>query len=133
MSEAKAQYELNWNSREDRDVLEVIQAFKDLRRKKAELEFQKIARQGQDRVFMQTPDGVGGELAMQIHPESYHYWGQRLGYQCWSDPTFCKEYLRDNPYARVKSRARNLSLTVPGLKPATKRFSKTYPAAAGTN
>lgn len=49
-------------------------------------------------------DGIsGGEVTMTIDPESYHYWGQRLGYACWSDAQFCREYLRDNEYARVRN------------------------------
>lgn len=43
-----------------------------------------------------------GHCEMMIPPESYHYWGQRLGYECWQDKAFCLEYLRDNPECRVK-------------------------------
>jgi hypothetical protein len=42
-----------------------------------------------------------------ISGEAYHYWGQRLGYQCWDDPTFLKEFERDNPECRVKQRMAN--------------------------
>ena len=125
----REQFDLNWGSREDRDVLEVIAAFKELKRKKAELEFAKIARSGGERRFLQSPSGWGGEVGMQIHSASYHYWGQRLGYQCWSDAQFVKEYLRDNPYARVKNRAAQVTVAVTatlGDTPAPKRFSKSY-------
>lgn len=58
-------------------------------------------------------DGIsGGEVTMTIDPTSYHYWGQRLGYQCWSDATFCREYLRDNPYARVKNVGKKVKVWV---------------------
>jgi hypothetical protein len=46
-------------------------------------------------------DGLG-RLRMIIDPTAYHYWGQRLGYACWSDPQFLREYERDNPEVRVK-------------------------------
>lgn len=56
-------------------------------------------------------DGIsGGEITMCIDPTSYHYWGQRLGYECWSDPQFCREYLRDNPYARTKTVGKKLKV-----------------------
>lgn len=122
----RGQYELRWDSREDRDVLEIVQAFADLRRRRAELEFARIARQGTNRTYLQSPSGWGGEVRAQIHPTSYHYWGQRLGYDCWKDDAFMREYLRDNPYARVQNRARRLTVTVPAAAPARKRFSKTY-------
>lgn len=57
--------------------------------------------------------GNGGEVAMQIHPVFYHYWGQRLGYECWDktrNPEFAREMLRDNPELRVKTH------TKPGLE-----------------
>jgi len=48
----------------------------------------------------QSVEGVG-ELKARINPTSYHYWGKRLGYKCWNDRQFMKEYLRDNPESRV--------------------------------
>lgn len=41
---------------------------------------------------------------MMIPPTSYHYWGQRLGYDCWEDDQFVREYWRDNEVCRVKTR-----------------------------
>lgn len=38
-----------------------------------------------------------------IRPEFYHYWGQRLGYECWDDEKFVAEFLRDNPECRVEN------------------------------
>jgi len=48
----------------------------------------------------QSVEGMG-ELKARINPTSYHYWGKRLGYKCWDDRKFMKEYLRDNPESRV--------------------------------
>ncbi len=68
------------------------------------------------RRFLTDKDG-GGEVEMMIHPTSYHYWGQRLGYACWEDPTFRREYRRDNEAARVVSRADRLTIVRPDLAP----------------
>lgn len=40
-------------------------------------------------------DGLG-RLRARIPGSSFHYWGKRLGYQCWNDETFLKEFIRDN-------------------------------------
>lgn len=66
----------------------------------------KVMGQHRDRGRLTDRDG-GGEHTVQIHPVSYHYWGQRLGYECWDDPQFIREYKRDNDYARVQSHSRN--------------------------
>lgn len=60
-------------------------------------------------------DGLG-QMTMRIPQESYHYWGQRLGYACWRDDNFRKEFLRDNPECRVMSKAENTTLLVNGTK-----------------
>lgn len=45
-----------------------------------------------------------------IAGEDFHYWGQRLGYSCWDDPTFLREYERDNPDCRVNAKMANASV-----------------------
>lgn len=59
-----------------------------------------------------TIDGIGQHI-MRITPESYHYWGNRLGYDCWGDKGFRKEFLRDVPEARVKYVARKQTILRP--------------------
>ena len=44
-----------------------------------------------------------GEVKFQVHNKFYHYWGQRLGYECWEDEQFVREFLRDNEVCRVNS------------------------------
>ena len=44
-----------------------------------------------------------GRPVMEIDGSAYHYWGNRLGYQCWSDKQFRREFARDNPETRIKS------------------------------
>jgi hypothetical protein len=64
------------------------------------------AKAGGERFFLKGQGG-GGYVKMQVDPVSYHYWGCRLGYACWKDEQFCREYLRDNEYARVRNRNAN--------------------------
>lgn len=73
------------------------------------------ARSGGTRRILRDRGEGGGEQTMMIHKTSYHYWGQRLGYECWDDPQFVREYLRDNPTARVRSLSNRTMLTVDGL------------------
>lgn len=47
-------------------------------------------------------DGVGQKIAS-IPASAYHFWGQKLGYDCWNDKKFMQEFLRDNPQCRVNS------------------------------
>jgi hypothetical protein len=84
---------------------------------------------GERRIF--KIDGVGGEVQFMVHPVSWHYWGGRLGYRCWQDAGFIREYLRDNPAARVKSRAINPTLRVQGFKKPGAAFGAKSPARRG--
>lgn len=123
------QTELNWSSKEDRDVRDILHAWEAARRAKAHQEMATAAAAHGERRFLQAPDGFGGQMEMMVHPESFHYWGQRLGYGCWSDATFVHEYLRDNPAARVKNHSRQTTVVVPESNPllkADKKFSKSY-------
>lgn len=71
------------------------------------------ARANPERRFI---DGIG-QVKMTITPTAYHYWGQRLGYQCWKDKQFQMEFLRDNPEVRVRSRS---SKTMIGAAPTAR-------------
>jgi len=66
-----------------------------------------------------------GEMAFQIMPEFFHYWGQRLGYECWDNKQFVREFLRDNPECRVKNRSRKPQIMV-GYHPGQTRYRKVY-------
>lgn len=43
-----------------------------------------------------------GQYKGEIPAQAYHYWGQRLGYQCWKDSKFVNEFFRDNPALAMK-------------------------------
>lgn len=62
-----------------------------------------------------------GRLRMRVSQESFDYWGQRLGYECWNNPQFLREYERDNPECRVRSAAQSTSLRVQGRREAPPR------------
>lgn len=64
-----------------------------------------------------------GEVNMQIHPVIFHYWGQRLGYECWDDKQFCREMCRDNPELRVRSISDKVMV---GFAPSKSKFHKKY-------
>ena len=87
-----------------------------------------------------------GYVDARYEPESYHYWGNRLGYECWQDPQFVREYKRDCEYCRVHNRNPNPTVGwVPGFEAAnayrlrilrsetatetnSTRFKKVYPS-----
>ena len=50
-------------------------------------------------------DGVG-QLKARIPQAAFHYWGHRLGYECWDDDSFLREFLRDNPETAVSNYAK---------------------------
>lgn len=64
------------------------------------------ARQGKigamNRKEVRSIDGLGA-LNARVDSSAYHYWGKRLGYDCWQDKAFLNEFLRDNPQSKVKS------------------------------
>lgn len=84
--------------------------------------------------IIRGPDGSGGQMDIHIHPESFHYWGQRLGYECWDDPTFLAEYKRDNPASRPNVINDRLTVTVAralqgrGVKVKATAFVRAAPA-----
>lgn len=113
----------------------VKDVFGAIARKKAKVmreEMRESAHALGERRTLRFADGNGGAVEMMVHPVSYHYWGNRLGYGCWQDAEFCREYLRDNEEARVKSRPAELTLVVRGAgglaSSGRKRFHKVYGA-----
>lgn len=66
---------------------------------------------------------VLGRLRMAVSADAFHYWGQRLGYECWRDPQFLREFERDNPAVRVKCGGTRMQV---GYTPTNKKFSKSY-------
>lgn len=47
-------------------------------------------------------DGVG-RLVAKIPPDAFYYWGHVLGFACWEDKQFLREFLRDNPEVAVRN------------------------------
>jgi len=111
-------------------VKEVLGAIARKKINRMHQEMAAMAREGGTRLMLKCADGNGGYVMMQVHPFSYHYWGNRLGYQCWEDTQFKREYLRDVPEARVRSVNPNPTVIVQGrgslASLGAKRFSKVY-------
>lgn len=63
------------------------------------------AKHGRERFCLQY-----GEQELMVHPVFYNYWGIRLGYDCWKDAEFVREFKRDNDICRVKSTMRNCTI-----------------------
>mgnify|MGYP003108613810 FL=1 len=58
-----------------------------------------------------------GEQKARIDATSYHHWGKKIGYECWNDRQFIKEYLRDNPESRVNSKSGKVQVGYGSNKP----------------
>jgi hypothetical protein len=54
-------------------------------------------------------EGVG-ECVARIPMDAYFYWIARKGFGCWQDKAFIREYIRDNPEVRVKSKSRKIQV-----------------------
>lgn len=57
----------------------------------------------------QSLEGVG-ELKAQIPLSAFHYWGQRLGYECWNDKEFMDDYIKHNPEVAVTNRVKRTTV-----------------------
>jgi len=110
-------------------TLEQVEAELEYRRqariKRAYAQQALAARAGGERRLLRGEDG--GEVQFMVHPVFYHYWGQRLGYECWDDAQFVREFLRDNPAARIRNRVDRLTIVRPAvaLRPEAARVPAT--------
>lgn len=69
-----------------------------------------------------------GRVRLAITPAAFHYWGARLGYECWRDKAFLNEFERDNPSARVKQGGTKIQV---GYRPSLMMQVK-FPARSQT-
>lgn len=97
------------------EVIELLAQRERARLNQALAESARAARAGGERYFLDDGHGNGGVVQAMIHPAFYHFWGQRLGYECWQDPQFVREFQRDNAFARVRNRPRKTCLRVEGV------------------
>lgn len=72
-----------------------------MNRIEAEIEAKRIGKINEERP--RAIEGLG-QLTARIPATAYHFWGQKLGYECWNDKTFMREFLRDNEACKVNSR-----------------------------
>jgi len=66
----------------------------------AEAQTQSVGKVNQIRA--KSIDGIG-QLQMRVNADSFHFWGQKLGYDCWKDKAFRKRYMEKNDYCKVNS------------------------------
>src|SRR5215469_10094866 len=83
----------------------------DLDRNLAELRQRQVA--GQVNVQDHYHIGGLGECVARIDAGAYFYWAMRESPECWADKQFLKEFLRDNPEVRVKSKRRSTQIIKP--------------------
>ena len=83
------------------DMLKEFKTGWNFRKVMAEARAQEVGKVNQ--LEHRSLDGIG-RLRMRVDADSYHYWGQRLGYGCWKDKTFLDEYEKSNPYCKVNSK-----------------------------
>lgn len=92
--------------------------------RKAQAEAQKKAMVALNRQLHKHVDGLG-QLTARIPVDSYHYWGQRLGYACWKDDNFVKGFWKDNPECLVNSKAEKTTVRVDGTKGLFDAYGRT--------
>jgi hypothetical protein len=73
---------------------------------------QRRIKQESDRLAAAAIEGVGTPT-MRVEANAFHFWGLRLGYDCWKDDNFCREFARDNPEVRVNVEKRTNRIVVP--------------------
>ena len=82
----------------------------ELDRNMAELRQRQVAGQLNQHDHFHT-EGLG-ECVARIDAGAFYYWAMREP-GCWDDKTFFREYLRDNPEVRVKSKSSKTTILVP--------------------
>lgn len=85
------------------------------KRRRIEAQMARAAKARGTTRLLRSRSGDGGMVDLHVHPDSFHYWGQRLGYECWDDPQFVAEYKRDNPASRPQTRSGRLTMTMPAM------------------
>ena len=102
-----------------RDVVKELKTGWRMQAVQAEINTRKKLQEAKIKHESKHIDGVGVHR-LRVDPTSYHYWGQRLGYECWGNEQFIKEYGRDNPSATVICKPEKPKYGY------TKKYSKTF-------
>ena len=112
-----------------KEVIEELRTARNLEEVNASVRQRKLA-QAEQVVSNGTRKNLSfGRLRMRIAPEAYHYWGKRLGYECWDDEQFLREFERDNESVRIHSRSEKVSVLAPGPIPEPDAKYLVNPAA----
>lgn len=90
----------------EKDLMEALLRRQEAAFRKAVKEQALAAKAGGERLRMRH-----GEVTMSVHPFFYHWWGRRMGYECWDDAGFVRWWLNHHPECRVKSVAANATVS----------------------
>ena len=97
-----------------KEVIEELRTARNLELVNASVRQRKLA-QAEQRVSNGERKNLGfGRLRMRITPEAYHYWGGRLGYECWQDKQFLHEFEQQNESVRINSKGKGNMIVAPG-------------------
>lgn len=99
------------------DMLKEFKTGWNFRKVMAEARAQQVGKVNQ--LEHRSLDGIG-RLRMRVDADSYHYWGQRLGYGCWKDKGFLDQYEKANPYCKVNSKGTKLQFGFTSEPPSTR-------------
>jgi hypothetical protein len=95
-------------------VEDFIRTLQDEKRAEEELAFssQRRIAAATERLEQCWFDGLG-EKHMSLDPEVFWHWVRKEGKDCWGDKNFVREFKRDNPEVRVKSKPRKVTVLRP--------------------
>ena len=85
---------------EQAGVRPILESLFKRQRNQAKIEAKILGKQNERK--LRSINGVGSKIAT-IPGDSFHFWGKKLGYDCWNDKGFMDEFLKDNPELRSKS------------------------------
>ena len=98
-----------------KEVIEELRTARNLELVQAQVRQRKLAQAEQVVSNGERKNLSFGRLRMRITPEAYHCWGGRLGYECWDDDEFLREYERDNETCRINSKGNQGIISSPGV------------------
>ena len=98
-----------------KEVIEELRTARNLELVQASVRQRKLAQAEQVVTGGERKNLSFGRLRMRITPEAYHYWGGRLGYECWDDDEFLREYENQNEEVRINSKGKHGLIRHPGV------------------
>jgi len=97
-----------------KEVIEELRTARNLELVQAQVRQRKLAQAEQVVTGGERKNLSFGRLRMRITPEAYHYWGGRLGYECWEDKQFLHEFEKQNEAVKINSKGKHGVIRHPG-------------------